>query len=380
MNVAHEFVPGLELCGRFYREVVRPILDVHFPGLSHAAALIGDGSEVLGFDDAVSTDHHWGPRLLLFLKNADHAQLADVIHQALADELPYVFLGYPTNFTDPDPEDDGTQLLAPVESGPINHRVAVTTVHSFFCQHLGFDLDRGLYPADWLSFPEQRLLTATAGAVYHDDLGLDAVRARFAAYPHDVWLYLMAADWHRIGQEEHLMGRAGSVGDEIGSALIGSRLVRDLMHLCFLMARQYAPYPKWFGMAFARLACASNLMPHLQAALAAETWQMREAHLVCAYEAVARLHNALGVTRPMPEEARTFFGRPFKVMAFHGFTDALVAEIRDPEVQRITRLPLIGSLDQFSDNTDLVSNPLWRPLVRGFYAPGADGSAPALAR
>ena len=67
----------------------------------------------------------------------------------------------------------------------------------------------------------------------------------------------------RLNQEEHLMGRAGMVGDEIGSAVIGARLVRDLMHLCFLMERKYAPYPKWFGTAFARLACEAELCPVL---------------------------------------------------------------------------------------------------------------------
>jgi hypothetical protein len=46
------------------------------------------------------------------------------------------------------------------------------------------------------------------------------------------------------------MPRAGFVGDELGSALIGSRLVRDIMNLCFLLEKQYAPYPKWFGTAF----------------------------------------------------------------------------------------------------------------------------------
>ena len=61
------FIPGLELAGRFYREAVRPILDDAFPGLAHAAALIGSGSEVLGFDTAMSADHHWGPRAMLFL-------------------------------------------------------------------------------------------------------------------------------------------------------------------------------------------------------------------------------------------------------------------------------------------------------------------------
>ncbi len=44
------FVPGLRLAGEFYAEAVRPLLDAEFPGLRYAAALLGPGSEVLGFD------------------------------------------------------------------------------------------------------------------------------------------------------------------------------------------------------------------------------------------------------------------------------------------------------------------------------------------
>src|SRR5687768_9212505 len=114
------------------------------------------------------------------------------------------------------------------------------------------------------------------------------MRGRFAYYPHDVWLYLLAAGWGRIGQDEHLMGRAGMVGDEIGSAIIGARLVRDVMRLCFLMERVHAPYPKWLGTGFQRLSCAAELSPHLRAALSAEEWREREARLVPAYETIAR--------------------------------------------------------------------------------------------
>jgi hypothetical protein len=48
--------------------------------------------------------------------------------------------------------------------------------------------------------------------------------------------------------------------------------VLDLMRLCFLMGRQYAPYSKWFGTAFTQLACAADLSPVLWKALQTETW------------------------------------------------------------------------------------------------------------
>jgi hypothetical protein len=361
------FIPGSTLCGQFYWEIARPILDAHYPGLPHTAALAGSGSDVLGFDDETSSDHDWGPRVTLFLGLEDHARYAEAIRVTLAATLPPEFRGYPTNFSPPDPDDGGTQVLQAIAGGPVNHRVKTLTVRGFLVDYLGFDVELPLEPADWLTFPEQKLRSLAATAVYHDEIGLQAVLARFAYYPHDVWLYLLAAGWARIGQEEHLMGRAGMVGDEVGSALIGARLVRDVMRLCFLMERTYAPYPKWFGSAFKRLACAERLRPILQAALAAEEWPTRGRYLAQAYEVIAAMHNALRLTESLPEQAMPFFGRPFQVMALHGFAGALLRQIRDPAVKRIAGRPPIGGLDQFSDSTDLISNPYWRPMVRRLY-------------
>lgn len=330
------FVPGLELCQRFYLEAVRPVLGAHIPRLPYAAARIGAGSEVLGFDTPMSMDHDWGPHLQLFLRDAD-AQEETVVRETLRRELPPTFVGFPLKLSDPgDRQDEPAAARPPPDAR--HEAVWLTTCRAFCWKHLRHEIDAPLTAADWLTLPSQRLLEVTAGAVYHDNAGeLTALRERLAYYPRDVWLYLLAAGWARIGQEEHLMPRAGYVGDELGSALIGSRLVRDVMSLCFLIERRYAPYPKWFGSAFQRLACADELAPLLWQAQQATTWQEREAALAGAYAVLAHLQNGLGLTPPLPEAVSPFHDRPFHVIHGGRFAEALRRMSRSirPAVSRV---------------------------------------------
>lgn len=357
------FVPGLELAKSFYREAVRPLLDAK---LEHSAALIGSGSEVLRFDTEMSRDHHWGPRVLLFLAPADLEARWPDIRLTLSRRLPSHHRGYPTNYTSPDPLDNGTQLMQAKADGPINHRVEAVTVDGFFKRYLGIETADEISTRDWLSFPQQRLEGATAGEVFHDDLGLNVMRERLRWYPHDVWLYLLACGWRRIAQEEHLMGRAGYVGDEIGSALIGARLVRDIMRLAFLMDKRYAPYPKWFGTAFRSLAAARELEKPLERALRARSWRGRERALCASYRTLARMHNALGITEELSDHPRSYFGRPFKVIGGDRFAEAILKRVVDPSVKKLERRR-IGSVDLVSDNTDLLDNPRLRPALASLY-------------
>ncbi len=361
------FIPGIELSRRFYQEAVRPLLDQHYPHLPHAAAHVGSGSDVLGYDTDMSTDHFWGPAVHLFLLES-HFHLRDAISAMLSDELPFEIAGYSTHY-DSGLSPDGIDLLTPVANRPIKHHVFIKTVRQFAQDVLQYDVNAALTPADWLSFPMQKLLEVTSGAVHHDGVGeLTALREKLAWYPHDVWVYLLACGWTRISQEEHLMPRAGFTGDETGSALIGARLVRDVMLLCFLMEKQYVPYAKWFGTAFNRLQCAPQMTPHLQATLHAITWQQRETALSAAYVQLAKLHNALNLTKPMRETTTSFFNRPFQVMFGGDFAEALIAQITDPDMQRIAEKTRIGSIDQFSDSTDLRENMAHRAGVAGMYA------------
>jgi hypothetical protein len=364
MFIREPFIPGLELGERLYTRAVAPILAARFSGLRYAAARVGRGSDVLGYDTPRSTDHHWGPKLELFLTDEDVTRHGAAIHQILADELPFEIDGYPTHFADL--HIDGGHLER-TTTRPIAHQVVVWTVAGFFRARLGIDPAAPLAPVDWLLLPQQALLTVTAGRVFRDDLGtLTAARARLAWYPRDLWCYLLAAQWRRIAQEEAFMGRCGQVGDELGSRLVAARLLRDLMRLAFLMERTYAPYTKWFGTAFARLVSATTLGPLFERTLAAAVWTEREPPLVAALEALAAMHNDLGLTPPLPARASGYYSRPFRVIHGDRFAEALLGAIADPAVRRLP--PHVGAIDQWADSTDILDRRHRRARLAGLYA------------
>jgi hypothetical protein len=341
-------VQGLELSRRFYFEAVRPIVEQNFPDVEHAAALIGHGSEVLGYDDERSRDHQWGPRVQLFVRELD---CADDVCRVLADELPTTIAGFSTHFGPT--EEEGVVRLTATDSGPVNHRVETLLLGDFLRRELGVDPRDGLTAADWIATPTQRLLELTAGEVFDDPIGeLTRVREQLSWYPHDVWLFVMAGHWRRVAQLEHFLGRTGTRGDELGSRLVAASLVRDLMRLALLQERRYPPYPKWLGTAYADLGRPETCA--LARALAADDWHVCEDALVEAYEAVARRHNELGVTEPVDPSVRPFWGRPFRVLFADRFVDALRAAITDPAVRGIEHAA--GSVDAVSDNVDVLSN------------------------
>lgn len=332
VRMTQTFVPSLELNAAFYAEVVAPLLGP----VEHAAALLGWGSDVLGYDTARSTDHGWGPRLQIFVAADD----VDAVREQVDARLPRTFRNWPVRF--------GWDAV------PEQHRVDVLTWRDWLHGQLGLDPLGGMSSLDWLTIPQQQLLGVVRGAVYADPKGeLAATREALRWYPRDVWLWMLASQWGRIAQEDAFVGRTAEVGDDLGSALLAGRLVRDAMGVAFLLAGAYRPYSKWFGTAFARLPGADELTPPLRRAAAATDFPTREAALVEVYELLARRHNASGLTAPIDDPTvRPFHGRPFQVLDAPRFANACRDGIQDPW---LAGLPLVGSVDQFADSTDVLS-------------------------
>nr|WP_318383916.1 DUF4037 domain-containing protein [uncultured Enterobacter sp.] len=358
---------GLGLSQRFYQERVAPLLAQHFPTLRYAAARLGRGSEVLGYDTPMSADHDYGPTVQLFLTPEAFPSTALAIMSVLDAYLPATFEGFATHYCDvaraPGPEQQRTGMVGSA------HGVELYTVTDWCQRFLQHPCSSALTPEEWLSFPEQFFLMVTAGGVFRDDDGdLTALRARLAWFPRDVWLCKLAAQWTRICVERAYVGRAGSVGDELGSQVIATRMVGNIMRLALLIEKKYAPYPKWLGSAFARLKCAPELTPLLEKVTRAEHWQARESALKDACEFVAWLQKRENVPGAIAPKADSLHGRPYQFVNSLEISNAVLDEIADEQIKGMGGY---GAIDQSVDNGVILAVPeTSRAVMRALLAGG----------
>lgn len=340
---------GIDISRAYWEQVVRPLLVKHRPGLEVAAARLGSGSDVLGYDDAQSRDHDWGLRLTVLVEEGR----APDIDALLECELPEQWRGLPTRF--------GT-TWEPVT----RQRVEVASAADFASSRVGIDPDRLIEPTglgleDWLSLTGQAALEVTAGPVFHDGPGvLSAIRERLAWYPRDVWLYALAADWHRLGQEFPDVGRAGLRGDEDGSAVIAARHVRTMLHLAHLLHRRWPPYGKWLARSAAALPGGGPLRSALHEVLRAQDWRARQAALADAAELLAAVQGSQGLPTLEPV-TEAFFDRPH--LGVRDLPTLLRELVEDPEVRA---LPVgMGTAEQISDNVTVLVDPRARRRLVG---------------
>ena len=340
-------IKGMQLSHDFYFECVAPLMERYFPKINYSASRLGVGSDVLGFDDRLSPDHDWGPQVDLFFSTEDFEAIGDNIYEVFSMKLPFTFKGFSTHFVD-------NFMMGDNSTYPITHRVRPHSIDSFFTDYIGFNPSNGASEIDWLRTPEQKLRTIQSGKIFHDGLSaLQKIKNKLKWYPDDIWYYILACQWRRIDQEEPFVARCGDVGDELGSRIVAARQVKEIMHLCFYMEKEYAPYIKWFGTAFSKLQCAQKLEPLLKSVFFQEDWKKREKILSQVYLILAEMHNSLSITEYIEPQIASFHNRPYMVPHSDRFVQSLVHKVQSPQLKPLLLIRPIGSVNQFTDSTDI---------------------------
>ena len=238
---------GLALARALYENVFREVLREEFPQIEArtAVGLAGPGSECFGFDDEISRDHDFGPRLCLWLTEEDKKTWGARL-QARYAEL--------------------TRDLAKI-TPQAEDRSGVISVPEFFMRFTGCP---GVPedPIGWLRVADHYLATATNGEVYRDDLGefTGIRRELLRGYPEDVRRKKLAARLYVMGQAgQYNLPRCLRRGDEAASALARAEFLRAALQAVYLLNRRYAPYYKWLFRGAKALSRASEAVTRLGA-------------------------------------------------------------------------------------------------------------------
>ena len=257
---------GMELAEQLYREHVRIAIEAEFPDYAAriAVGLAGPGSECFGYDDEISQDHDFAPRLCLWLTEADAKEIG-----ARLQERYGVW----------------TAQYAPV-TAMAQDRSGVIPIPTFYRRFTGCP---GVPPdaLSWLRIPEHLLAAATNGRVFRDDLGqFSAVRsALLDGYPPDVRRKRLAARLFTMGQAgQYNLPRCIRRGDAVAARFAESEFMRAALEAVCLLNGRYAPYYKWLYRAASELPLAAEAVQGVKELLTspdAEKTDLTERICVC---------------------------------------------------------------------------------------------------
>lgn len=220
---------GMALAEAYYEAYGKPMLEEQFPLYQQYAAvgLVGEGSECLGFDDAFSEDHDFGPGFCIWLP--------EEVYQRIGSQMQQAYNTLPQEF----------QSKRRIETPEGGGRVGVFSVSTFYQRYIGKLPKTNL---DWLMIPETNLCTATSGTVFHDPCGeFTAARElllRF--YPQDVFLKKLVARLATMAQAgQYNYGRCIRRSNFGAAYLACSEFVKAAISAVYLLNKRYMPFYKW---------------------------------------------------------------------------------------------------------------------------------------
>ncbi|MBO5373832.1 MAG: DUF4037 domain-containing protein [Clostridia bacterium] len=224
---------GIELSEKFYLEYGKPMLEAQFPELMDkiAVGICGSGSECVGYDDEISQDHDFEPGFCIFIP--DEGVISSRVEFALErayTKLPKEFMGYKRS------------VLSPVGG----NRHGVIRASEFLKEKTGTE-DANLTLSAWITLPEQALLEATNGKIFHDGDGrLTRAREALSYLPEDVRLKKLAGNLLIMAQSGlYNYPRCLSRGETASAQLAIAEYVKSALNVIFLLNKRYIPYYKW---------------------------------------------------------------------------------------------------------------------------------------
>lgn len=223
---------GIELCEKYFYEYGLPMLESEFSELlpRMAIGVVGQGSELLGYDDEISRDHDFEPGFCIWLTAEDYKKYEFKLSRAYS-KLPKEFMGI-------------KRLAVAPADGP---RHGVFSIDDFYIRLLG-TASVPLSVDTWLNIPSHYLKTATCGKVFIDNLGEFTKMREYlsSGYPEDVRLKKIAAHSILCNQSgQYNYARSLAHGENGSAQLAINEFVRHVISIVYLLNNTFEPFYKW---------------------------------------------------------------------------------------------------------------------------------------
>ena len=279
----------IDLSRAFFEEIVKPILQAHFPAETAQTAfgVFGYGSEALRLDDGYSRDHHWGLRIDALMPEDVFETRRQAIMETLKARLPDDYRG---------------QSLR--EAHLSGAGLAPDNLTAFLRRTIGLDHAPATY-FEWLRIPEEDIIHVVNGEVWYDPLGcFSAIREAFNRYYPEPVRLRRIAHWCRYfsGMGTYALKRAILRQNDFYATTRFSNAIRLGIQLAFLLDRQYFPYDKWLMAYLERLPrLAKPLLPLVQEAVKLSTpWERKLELLHQLADVLDQTMVADGIIKPHP--------------------------------------------------------------------------------
>lgn len=237
---------GLDLSMDFYEHIAKEELFRAFPDLVErmAIGLAGEGSECYGFDDALSTDHDFGPGFCIWLSKEDYDAYGDMV-QTFYDKLPERFQGYSRHVVNGD------------------GRVGVWCIDDFFRHYVGYisaeEMVKYFASAPnrlLLTVPEEGMSVMLNGRIFHDPSGLFTARRKafYEAFTEENWRFKIANALIELGKYgQYNYPRCMKRGDYVTAQMVLYKYIESLLKLVHYVNHVFPPYYKWLKKSASRL-------------------------------------------------------------------------------------------------------------------------------
>jgi len=238
-------IKGLELSKKYFEAFGKPILLKNFSHLLEkiACGMAGDGSECLGLDDEISTDHDFAPGFCIFI--------TEDVSEADAKALASMYENLPKKYM-------GKRRLETIEG---QGRVGVIRIKDFLKKATGFDhIPKG--SNEWQYTVDENLVTFVNGEIFMDKAGIMTKLRKHINEDQPMFVYC-----RKLAMQLELMAKHGQYsykraldrGDMTSALLSKAEFLKATMRCINILNRKYAPYSKWLRKSLDALKCTNSL-------------------------------------------------------------------------------------------------------------------------